>query len=489
MAVITFFRLKSNLTWIFLLSGICVGLAGCGGTSSHGDRNTAGNAASGSAVSGSVVSGGAVSGSAVDEPDIPSEAGMRNTPHRFATDTSFYMTAYKSGKKDELVNEFDEDSTEDEIIGIQYCPKDELTKNKIIEIPSFGGLLTVTEDDVYYLKTNNTVWRMPIEKDEEGFDVLNPEKEEKLLKEKEGIVRDQGVFVVDAGADCDAAIVYSTYEGHVKKYDWKTGKETVHKVEGNIARIQPVGRGCFIVGNMYGGYFRWDIKTDKWKQFSDYEEAGQEAQAMGTTFFFYEERDAETGSETVFRYSMETKKTETFLSEQQLSQACESYVSEQGGEFVYCNLSQLFFYGKKLYVEMQADWKKENEYQMNYVIFCVDEMGKTSLSPAEEWMEFLQTNSEDGTIQEEVEGCDAVRYNASRFLDLIDGKLIAVLSGGGGTRLGCYDLEKKSGKIIGKEVPEYYMPYYDTDSEAYPEYVMDGSMGVVPEELMDYWGC
>lgn len=471
---------------ISLLIFSCVSLAGCGGTSVHGDSNATDNrTTSGSAVSGSAVSGGAVSGSAVDNSDTRSETGV----HRFATDTSFYMTAYKGGKKDELVNEFDEDSTDDEIIGIQYCPKDDLTKNKIIKIPSFGGLLTVTEDDVYYLKTDKTVWRMPIEKDEEGADVLKPEREEKLLKEKEGIIRDQGVFTIDSGSGRDSAIVYNTYKGHVKKYDWKAGKETVHKIEGNIARITPVSRDCFIVGNMYGGFFRWDIKTDKWTQFSDYEEAGQEAQAMGTDSFFYAAQDDETGAETVFRYGMGTKETETFLSEQQLSQACESYVGEQGGELIYYNLVHMFFYGEKLYVQMQADWKKENQYRMNYVIFCVDEKGKTPLCPAREWMDFLAENSEDERIQEKLEGCEEVRYNASQILHLIDGKLIVVLSGGESVCPGCYDLEKKSGGRISKGVPEYYMPYYDTDSEAYPEYVLDGGMGIVPEELLDYWGC
>lgn len=419
------------------------------------------------------VSGAAVSGSG----SVAMETGELSGKmmHRFATDTNFYLPSYGE-KRDEYGDKM--------MDGFECRRKDDVSKKEKIKISKFKCLLTVTEDSVYYLKKDNTLWRMPIEKDEKGADTLQGGEEEQILEEKEGIISDSGSFVFDT------CIVYVTYEGNAVKYDWKKEEKSIHKLHGNIATLVPAGEDCLIVGNMYGGYFQWDIKTDMWTQFSDDGEAGEGAMAMSGDFFFYSGRDGETGGDEICRYNTKTRKAEVFLSEKQLDEACEAFIQEQGGEFKYLSMWQIFCHDNRLYVEVQIDWRKDKQYRMNYVTFCVDLAGEKELCVDRDWMDYVKENSKAGTIEvdDKIDECGTVVYNASNAVYLVDGKVIMILWNGDKNSIGCYDLEKKTGKIIERKSAEYYYPYYDIDySEVYPEWYMEEGMNFVPEALEDYW--
>lgn len=448
---------------IILLCAILAGVfvSGCGG-------EYAGKTVSGGAVSGQAVSGDAVSGDAVK---VRKEIGTGNkNNHRFATDTNFYLPYGGSGWREDGRDGF-----------IMYLKADVSQKEKV-KVDKLSNLLCVTDEGIYYDKRDNTLWRMPVGKNEKGIDVPKPEEEEQILEEKDGIIADSGCYVDDSW------IVYITYEGDAVKYDRKTGKKSSHRLEGNIASLSYTGEESLIVGNMYSGYFHWDLTEDTWTQFFKDMDAGEDPVAVNGSFYFYVV-SGRTGGEEIRLYDANEREDKLFLSGDQLDTACEEYVKEQGGKYKCSNIWQIFSYKDKLYVEMQVDWIKNDTYQMEYVTLCEELAQGTKLYVEQDWMEFKEKNSEDTTIHEKVDECKKVVYNASSGICMMDGKVVMLL--GDAEDTACYDPVKKTGKIITKKDTEYYLPYYDTSyEEAYPDWLLeDGGMNFIPEELDDYWGC
>lgn len=452
--------MKKKLAMLFCLILTSIFVSGCGGkVGKTGD----GKATSGSAVSDHATSGSAVSGHAVNVGEEVQKC------HQFATDTNFYLLYGFDGVEDAH--------------GFTMYVREDVSKKEDVKIDRFASLIYVTEEGVYYLKKDNTLWRMPIEKNAEGTDRVRQGSEEKILEEKDGIITDSGCYVNDS------YIVYITYKGNAVKYDRKTGKKSIHPLEGgNNARLSYINERSLIIGNMYGGYIHWDLVEDTWTQFLQDEDAGLDPIAVNGDLYFYV-RDADSNSgEEVRLYDAGKKKDEVFVSGSQLDSACKAYVEDLGGEYQYSHIGEIFSCEDKFYVEMQVDWHKDNTYWMRYITLCVDLKGKRKLYVAQDWMDFKKKNSQDKTIYEKVDGCEKVTYNASSGMYVVDGKVIMLL--GAADDIACYDPVKNTGKIITEKNKEYYFPYYDTGyREVYPEWRMDGGMSfVVPEELEEYWG-
>lgn len=449
---------------IILLCAILAGVfvSGCGG-------EYTGKSVSGDAVSGQVVSGDAVSQDAVKvQKEI--KKGNKNY-HRFATDTNFYLPYGGSGWREDGRDGF-----------VMYLKKD-LSEKEKVKVEELLRLLCVTDEGIYYNKRDNTLWRMPIGKNEKGTDVPKPEEEEQILEEKDGIIADSGCYVDDS------CIVYITYEGDAVKYDRKTGKKSSHRLEGNIASISYIGEGCLIVANMYSGYSHWDLTEDTWTKFFKDMDAGEDPVAVNGNFYFYAASDRTGGGEEIRLYDAKKREDKVFVSGDQLDAACEAYVKRRGGKYKSSYIWQIFSYEDKFYVEMQVDWSNNDTYQMEYVTLCAGVSQKAKLYVEQDWMDFKGKNSEDDMIREKVDGCKKVIYNASSGIRMVDGKVIMLL--GNAEDIAYYDPVKKTGKIITKKDREYYLPYYDTSyEEAYPDWLLeDGGMNFIPEELDGYWGC
>lgn len=450
---------KSMIVLCAILAGIF--LFGCGGE--YAGKTDGRKAVSEGAVSGQAVSGQVVSGAAVNV-----RKKIQNS-HRFATDTNFYLP-------------YGGDELEDRRDGFVMYMKEDVSQKEKIQVDKLSSLLCVTEEGIYYGKTDNTVWRMPIGKTKKGTDVPKPEEEELILEEKDGIIADSGCYVDDS------YIVYITYEDDAVKYDRKTGEKSRHQLEGNIASISYIGEGVLIVSNMYGGYSHWDLTEDKWTQFYKNREVGEDPTVVNDRLYFYAVNDRNDGGADVRLYDVVEREDKMFLSGDQLDAACEAYVKDQGGKYRFSELCQIFSYKDKFYVEMQVDWSHKDTYKMEYVTLCADLNKGTGLYVEQDWMDFKEKNSKDSTIHEKVDGCNKVVYNASNGVCMVDGKVIMLLRDA--EDIACYDPVKKTGKIITKKDKEYYLPYYDTSyEEAYPEWQMDGGMSFIPEELEGYWGC
>lgn len=445
--------MKRNLILVYVLLAVSLIGTGCGGN--------VGKTGDGKAASGSAVSDHAVSGDAVN---VREE--VQNC-HRFATDTNFYLLYGFDGI--------------DHADGFTMYVREDVSKKEDVKIDQFASLLYVTGEGVYYFKTDNTLWRMPIEKNEEGTDRVRQGSEEKILEEKDGIIEDSGCYVNDS------CIVYITYKGNAVKYDRKTGKKNIHPLQANNASLSYINERSLIIGNMYVGYIHWDLAEDTWTQFLQEEDAGLDPIAVNGDLYFYV-RDADSNSgEEVRLYDAEKKKDKVFVSGSQLDSACKAYVEDLGGEYQYSAIGEIFSCEDKFYVEMQISWHKDNIYWMRYVTFCVDLKEKWELYVAQDWMDFKKKNSQDKTIYENVDGCEKVTYNASSGIYMVDGKVIMLL--GAADDIACYDPVKNTGEIITEKNKEYYFPYYDTCyREVYPEWRMEGGMNFVPEELEKYWG-
>ncbi len=428
------------------------------------------------------VSGGAVSGTAVTGGAV-SQEGIREDRHIYANDTSFYIGAWAEDSEFDL--ELDSDHHMDYVVGFVGYQKNDLTKREVIKVDGFRGLLCVSEEAVYYCKEDSSgehaygVWRMPIQKNEDGTDRLQKEKEEKILVEKDGIITDENRGYTD-----DRYLVYFTYEGEAVKYNLKTGKQSRHKLEGNIASLEPVNGNNLIIANLYGGLSRWNLDTDEWDLFAKDENAYDEPAATNGETYFYSKSE----EDEVRRYDVKSGEEKRFLSEKQLSSACETFVTEQGGTFEWCFLSELFCQGDKLYLELQVDWTKEKAYRMNYVIFSVDLRGETRLRPEKGMMDCIQKNSTWQTLEtNKMKGCKKVVWNSGYCLYIIDGKAIFVMDHDKLT--GCYDMASGKFEWVSGDDEMYYLPYYDLNaSEAYPDWMMeDNSMNFIPEELEEFF--
>lgn len=456
---------------------LAVSLIGTGCAGKYVGKTGDGTAASGSAVSDHAVSGSAVSGAAVSGAAVSGDAVNAGEEvqkcHRFTTDTNFYLP-------------YGYDEWEGKADGVTMYGREDVSKKEDVKIGQFASLIYVTGEGLYYFRTDHTLWRMPIVKNEEGTDRVRQGGEEKILEEKDGIIADSGCYVNDS------YIVYITYKGNAVKYDRKTGKKSIHPLEGNIASLSYMNERSLIIFNTYslrGEHIHWDLVEDTWTPFfEDRSTAGCNPIAVNGDFYFYARDVDSNGGEEVRLYDAKKKKDDVFVSRNQLDSACEAYVKDLGGKYQFSAIGEIFSCEDKFYVEMQVDWHKNNTYWMRYVTLCMDLKGKQKLYVAQDWMDFKKKNSQDETIYENVDGCEKVMYNASSGINIVDGKVIMLL--GNADDIACYDPVKNTGKIITEKNKEYYFPYYDTSyEEAYPEWQMEGGMNFVPEELEGVWGC
>lgn len=442
-------------------------LTSCG-SNTTGTTKEAGNTAS--------VSDSAISGTALQE----TGSQTVNMIHRFANSTNFYLPNGKPVNDDfYLFSNYDPDHPYNGFIS--YL-KDDVTKTEKTEIDQFDFLFCVTDEGVYYCKEDNTLWRIPIVKNGQGTDTIELEKQQKILSESEGIMESSGGFINDS------CIVYTTYKGNAIKYDRNTGKKDIHTLCGNIASLVPVSKSCLIVCNMYDGYSFWNLDTDQWTHFSDYEEAVYDPNAAGEDSFFYAVQN-DSGEEEIRRYEFGAEKDQRLFSDKQISKACQSYVDKKGGKYQCFYLWQFFYYKDHLYVEAQVDWTRKKEFRMNYVILEVDLTTSPKLRICEELMDYFEKESDDESINEKIDENDKVVWNAANAMYLTDGKINMIMQGPKDIEVHCFDLEKNTGRKVTEKDSEYHLPYYDLPwGEVYDELVMEGGMNFVPEELEGFWG-
>ncbi len=484
---------------ILLCLGISVGLlAGCGGEYAG---LAEGDAVSGSAVSGEAVSGDAIQEKTVSGPAVNEEegenavrqksvkkAGQDMSSHRFCTDTNLYYVSEDAKK-------------------LMQARTDGTHHGCIREYPTGKGgekyveIVYVDDNWLYYNITfaegGMAIYRTPIEKDAQGYDVVKFMEEEELVKEE---------MIVPVYVDSD----YYFYENYVDneevKYDLKTKKkvsEDKTQKYGAIFRVKD-----YYIGADYEGLYVQKVDSNEWEKVVDYvlefdidiviqntKAVFYPCSAMNNIYPFSATLNKSNRRFYIKRY--DGKQERDFVTWEELNQA----VKEAAGvkKLDICVPDQLFWQEERLYIQMQTGWIKDGTYHMGYMIFSQKENEDGSgsgLRYEKELTECMKSHVKERTGKwiefddpEDTAYVEHMVINTAKCIAMVEGKAYLSLydykkdKG----RLACYDLTTGKFKWIGKQDAAFYKLGYDfghlySDFEEVFEQYDDNV-------FVEYWAC
>lgn len=427
-----------------LLFAVCMGIGGCGGsTATRGRKGTHERGASGSAVSGDAVSGAAIREKKEDK---------KNVKYRYATDTDYYYSDYDDDARYYVIQERRDGTQTREIIKTK--------KNRGCEVHY------VDADWLYYVeecKENVCVlYRVPIEKDAEGFDVVN-------LSLREELVRESGIYTSYWD---DRYVVYDT-DSEFVRYDRKN-KKTVsrQKFEKLVMDIDddidffgiPGGYVVLIEGK--SPYVQYDGETD-WHPCGTetnicYSGLGS-VQTENAVYYLAEEKEAwerelfgELPFEQLPLWKCDGKTTERVLTLPQMKAAMkEAKGMGAADELDDFGVTDMYASGGRLYVQFGLNWREDTVYRMEYVLFSIAEEGG-ELRYEKELTECMQSRvktrlgewrREKKVYEDNVavnDACCVHIMNGMAYLSLYDYEKDR-------GRMGCYELQSGQFRWLSKE--------------------------------------
>lgn len=429
------------LMMIFLFGVACTAC----GAADQGEKN---QNASGSSVSSSSVSESSVHGredpnDVVDKLDIQLE---KEQDHFYANKTSYFMEVR------------DED---DEGIGFDQLVKNGGERNEF-RPDHFYTLLGVTDEGVYYAqKTEDSrnayaaaLYRIPFKKGKGGKTNLDLEKEEMVLEEANGFVRDEAVYIDSH------YIVYQPYSECVIKYDRKTKEKTELPTLSNTNSIVAVGEDALIFADLSNNdefLYHLDLDSGQWEEiWDDKENLLEDAMTAHSGYLFCVRGDV------VWAYDIKKKKRERLASRKQLLSACGQAADITGGEKpqeVY--VEKLFCYNNKLYMQLQVDWASGKEQRMGYAMFQIDFSEKERQLKYDVSLSICMSSRSAEAVHAVT---PTIKWNSGRCHDITeDGRVILILNKSGAVRqqLAYYNLHSREFRLIDKEDKEYFIPYMD----------------------------
>lgn len=457
--------MKKNRRTVFCII-VCVAmLTACGGEYAS---LTEGDVVSGSAVSGSTVSGGAVSEGAVNdkvaEPDAVSGSAVENekearrdmSSYRFCTDTNMYYV------DDGQIIQARLDGTHQVV-----CKEKDYT---------LVSLCYVAVDYLYYefsVKSSDwsVIYRVPIRKGADGYDVVN-------MSEKEEILTGTTIQVVYADANY---LFYQTEEDEVIKYDLQ--KLTGEKTSSNISQ-----EGWVWIIRVTDGYLAVSGGEDvfiqkknslQWKKISggfDGIADWEEKMAQNKKAVFYPQYLHEHEEDLrICIIRCDGRGMTDFVTWEQLSQT--AIKAKKMSKLDICQITKMFWQKGRLYIQLHVGWMENEIYHMEYMILSQKEnedgtgaglryekkLTESMQSQAEtrvgKWadVEMEEEDLEDGAMVEHM------TYNDVQCIAMINGQVY----------ISCYDYEEGRGRLacgklndskfqwVNKEDPLFYELGYD----------------------------
>lgn len=440
---------KKAVGILFYIGILSIIFTGCGNDSSK--QTVSDVAATGAAVSGTAVSGSSL--------QISEEKG--NASYLYANETNVYLE--ESSDYEEAYKP----------IGIAQYTRDGKLGAKV-RIKNLDTLLAVTEDSVYYSR-NNFLCRIPLKKGKDGKDVLELEQQQEILQEKHSFLEDHAMYV-----DPDY-FVYITYDrkevvSRIVLYDRKKRKQTVIRTDHN-SRTEIVyrGDGFLILRNEYQGFSLLTPHTGKLETMGTLNApndpdvgAGCLAMAGDMESLFYQWRKGKEDVEEIRRFDIRTGKMESLFTSADLRRVCQRIPLEiaENPELSHFYITGMFYSGRRIYIQVQAAWKKGKKEWDRYTILSADAVKQNpELIYEKELTACLWENSEEAecALRKE-EDCDFFHWNSGRCHMMQEGKAILILHKDGKSRqrLGCYDLERRSFEWQDQRKREFYFPYYDS---------------------------
>ncbi|MCM1244312.1 MAG: DUF5050 domain-containing protein [Roseburia sp.] len=451
---------RNSLTVICII--LCAGmLAGCGGEYAG---LTERDVVSGSVVSGSAVSGEAVSGDAIRENTVKQSAGKEAkqdmSSHHFCTDTNLYyldygkdynspprlMQARTDGTHKKCIKDWKKYSDDE----IQLLYVDENWLYYDIE-----ELLVGQEDD------EEITYRVPIEKDAQGYDVVQLQKAEEVVKTE---------ITIPIYADSDYYFYIDLDTDKLIKYDLRKNKKdsetTEHGIGGKIYR----GKDFYFHAHDNGTIYVQKIDSGKWKKVSTYMNDDEYLVAQGEEAFFYPSYVTEE-EDRVDIHRFDGEKEEKFITWEQLNHA----VKEAAGaeKLDLCYVSRLFAQNGRLYIQTQTGWMDGKTYQMGYMIFSMGESEDTSGLCYEKGMtECMKSHVKERNgkwCDDEDVYVEHMVLNDAKCIAMVDGKAYLSLfdhekdKG----RMGCYDLDTGAFEWVSEKDEAYYKLGYDDELDTF----------------------
>lgn len=439
-------------------------LTGCGGEYAGVSEN--------GAVSGGVVSGAAVSGQAVRE------SHSKNMFPDFCTDTDWYRDNYM----------------EDGIIQSRL----DGSEARVILKDRGGWMVSVVGEYLYYVtleKEQESICRVPIGKDKNGFDKVLENEEEKLITVKDKDTDDEsGLDSVYVNSQFILYNIVDNGKCQFMQYDLETGekrKAGVLPIDSDSPVDDIVGCGDYILAMSFlEGIFVRETEGEKWTKISDYDAIHEEG-TWNDLYYFFSEGEKQDGGipNGIYRYAFQKGTREQFVSPEQLSMAAKEAQGLPDEKMIEaCVVTNLFLSGERLYFQVQLNWKEGKEYHMAYLMFS---QGQDELQSRYEkeltecmrkhgtwrngrWETKLLDENEDDILDYEV--TENIVCNDGRCYDIINGKAYMMFCDEyaseyeyasediGADRIGCYDLNTGDFRWLTESDPEYFEPAYRFDS-------------------------
>lgn len=345
---------------------LCLGvlsLGGCGGeyASISGDR-----AASGGAVSGGTVSGQAVEGK---------QGKAEDSCPSFCTDTNWYWLNW-NGEDDYIVQS-----------------RRDGTGRKTIKFENVDQLISVREDALYVTTSEwngedefvaEPIWRIPLEKDEKGFDrvlVKNAEKIEANIGAEVysyAMVSNTLYYFRDASPSEDMEVEAL----ELAALDLDTGNKKIvdlpdvgSKIYDDDVSLSSCGDRIFMFLDEVGVFVR-NHKEGEWRKLADCGEVFVSFYRTVTwnqdTFYYVEGFMEEDGtSRQIHKYDLDRGTDSLLVSRKQLKKAVEAAeeLDLDKNKLDDFEVVDLFCQADRLYIQVQANWYQGGEYHMAHQMF------------------------------------------------------------------------------------------------------------------------
>lgn len=462
-------RMKGLLLSLAIAAGIC---AGCGGEFADTSRS--------GTISGGAVSGGGVSGQAVS-PENGGNGREERQNANFCTDTNLYVER--------------EDEDGEEIDPIPYVAQMRLdgSRKKKIRIPDLRELISVEENGLFCIRSpwNETeeygldiLCRIPIEKGEDGFDVVRTDQAEEISGRERDMINS---VCVDP-----QYIVYIIGED-VVKYD-RRSKQTVSEANMGLSALHVRKCGNYFVlwdGWAYNEILYYQERDGKnWKKVESGKGIYEEGAVFGQDVFFYEPDD----HSDIYLCDLRKAESRVFISEEQLERACTGLAGLK--QLKFCGVRDMWYEAGRLYVQCEAAWLQGKEYHMAYFLFS-QSLEETEVRYEKEITECMSSRGRtrkgkfitgpDYNWRSERTAVEHAVINDAQCYRVINGKAFFSIYDHDKKKgqAGCYDLNTGEFRWLTKKDREYYETWYEP-AGGFWDYGNDGNgvvLGKDPERM------
>lgn len=348
----------------FYLLILCVGvlsLGGCGGEFAGISRD--------GAVSGGAVSGGAVRGQTVESKQEKRE----DSCPPFCTDTNWYWMNW-NGEDDYLVQS-----------------RRDGTGRKNIKIENVEQLISVRENALYVVTSEwnddddyvaDSIWRIPLEKDEMGFDQVLVKDAERIAAET--ATEGMGIELYSFAMVSNTLYYFAYPSGGMElvALDLDTGNKKIMDLPAVGLEILEGETSLFSCGDRIFmflddvGVFVRNHEEGDWRKLAD---CGEDFLGFDRTvtwnqdtFYYVEGFVEEDGSsKQIHKYDLNRGTDSLLISREQLKKAVEAAegLDPDKDKLDDFEVVDLFCQADRLYIQVQANWYQGGEYHMACQMF------------------------------------------------------------------------------------------------------------------------